>query len=185
MDKYMFRKRKALSNKDCEHLIGLFENSNPKFSPHKYYAIFPSMRNVQYGFLHSVVDENLVEYGKKHTFLGKRYKTYWNIDDKFHVQKYSPGVYYDDHCDTEYWEGHCEHGPEKPAIARLVAWMFYLNDIKKDGGTYWSQQNFTTRPRAGDLYIWPAAWTHSHMGVNAPEETKYIITGWGSWNRYE
>ena len=182
MDKYMFRKRNALSRKECEHVIRLFENSNPQLSTHKYYSVSPSMSETQYIFLRSVLNDNLVEYGKKHTFLGKRYERYWNIDDVFNIQRYNPGAYYDSDYDVVYWEGHAEHGHEKVSVRRMVAWMFYLNNIKNDGGTRWPQQRFTTKPKAGDLYIWPAFWTHSHYGVPAPDETKYIITGWCSWN---
>ena len=67
-------------------------------------------------------------------------------------------------------------------LVRVLAWMVYLNDIKKDGGTRWPQQNFTSKPRSGDLYIWPAGWTHSHYGVPALKETKYIVTGWCSFH---
>ena len=59
--------------------------------------------------------------------------------------------------------------------------MIYLNTINKGGGTHWPQQEFTTKARVGDLYIWPAGWTHSHKGIVAPEEEKYIITGWSSF----
>ena len=58
-------------------------------------------------------------------------------------------------------------GVQFPLRIGDVSKLVYLNDIKKDGGTYWPQQRFTTKPRAGDLYIWPAGWTHSHMGVIA------------------
>ena len=99
----------------------------------------------------------------------------------FNIQKYNPGQYYDSWSDTEYWEGHCEQ-QRSGSVSRVLGWMFYLNDIKKGGGTRWPQQRFTSKPRAGDLYIWPAGWTHSHYGIPAPKEIKYIITGWCSWN---
>ena len=94
---------------------------------------------------------------------------------------HTPGHYYDSMRDSVKFLGHMEHGGEDYNSRRVLGWMFYLNDIKKDGGTCWPQQNFTTKPRAGDLYIWPAGWTHSHYGICAPEETKYIITGWCSF----
>ena len=59
--------------------------------------------------------------------------------------------------------------------------MAYLNTINYKGGTIWPQQNFISSPKEGDLYIWPAGWTHSHYGMAAPEETKYILTGWCSF----
>ena len=56
--------------------------------------------------------------------------------------------------------------------------MIFLNTIKKGGGTKFLFQETIVKPKAGDFYIWPAYWTHLHQGVNAPKETKYIITGW-------
>ena len=60
---------------------------------------------------------------------------------------------------------------------RMLAWMIYLNDIKYKGGTCWPQQHYTSKPRAGDLYVWPANWTHSHYGVSAPKEIKILKNG--------
>ena len=176
MDKYIFHKKKALDKKACDHIINLFEKSNPVYNEkHDYYAIYPSITDIKYGFVESSLRGYLKKYGKKHLFLGK--KTNWGIDLKFNIQKYNLGQYYDSWSDAGYWEGHCEHENDK----RILAWMFYLNDIKHKGGTCWPQQNFTSTPRAGDLYIWPAGWTHSHYGVPAPKEIKYIITGWCSY----
>ena len=43
---------------------------------------------------------------------------------------------------------------------------------------FFPNQDLTLKPIAGDLYIWPAYWTHTHYGVPADKEVKYIITGW-------
>ena len=76
---------------------------------------------------------------------------------------------------------HSEQGSHESAAARCLAWMIYLNDVKSGGGTRWPQQNFTSKARVGDLYIWPSGWTHSHHGVVSNTETKYIATGWCSF----
>ena len=181
MDKYIFHKKKALDHKTCDHIVTLFEKSNPQYHEHDYHLVISSLLDIRYDFLRLILNNSLQEYSKKHTFLGKREK-HWGLSTEFNIQKYDPGHYYDSDKDVVYWEGHCEHGGSDYDCKRILAWMFYLNDIKKDGGTRFPQQNFTTRPRAGDLYIWPASWTHSHYGIPAPKETKYIITGWGSYN---
>ena len=128
-------------------------------------------------YLKEVLIKNLDKYVDKHNFL-HTWGYGWGVDDDFNMQKYDPGKgYVGEHCEA------CANTSK-----RVVAWMFYLNDIRNKGGTRWPQQNFTARPRAGDLYIWPAAWTHSHYGIPAPKETKYIITGCASFdgdNRWE
>ena len=57
--------------------------------------------------------------------------------------------------------------------------MIYLNNVT-NGGTYFDNYNLTLNAVEGRLLIWPAFWTHFHRGVVAPNERKYIITGWAS-----
>ena len=38
------------------------------------------------------------------------------------------------------------------------------------------------KPKKGLTIIWPAGWTHPHHGLPAPEETKYIATGWAGYH---
>ena len=94
----------------------------------------------------------------------------WNIFPHYQFMKYEPNKYYE--------RIHCENDGVPRNFSRIFGWMVYLNDIKDGGGTHFVHQNFTTKPVAGNLYIWPAGWTHMHHGVNAPKEVKYILTGW-------
>ena len=94
----------------------------------------------------------------------------WNIFPHYQFMKYEPNKYYE--------RIHCENDGASRNFSRVFGWMVYLNDIKDGGGTHFVYQNFTTKPVAGNLYIWPAGWTHMHHGVNAPKEVKYILTGW-------
>ena len=193
MDKYIFCKRKLIDKRACDHLITLFEKSNPQYHPlHDYHVIHPKTTDVKYSFLRLVLETAILEYCLKHPFLGRRPKGVspkgdegsWDIDKSFNIQKYDPGHFYDSTHVTpnvEYWDGHCEHGGSEVDCRRMLGWMIYLNDIKHKGGTCWPQQKFTAKPRAGDFYVWPAAWTHSHYGIVAPKETKYIVTGWCSF----
>ena len=180
MDKYIFCKKKALDNESCNHIINIFEKSNPEPNVRDYDAIYPSFTDRKFEFLKPILRKCIEEYVEKHKFLKFLYCS-WDIDNGFHIQRYYPGHYYDSRYDVVKCEGHMEHGASHFDSRRLLGWMFYLNDIKKDGGTRFPQQNFTTKPRAGDLYIWPAGWTHSHYGIPAPKEIKYIITGWSSF----
>ena len=98
-------------------------------------------------------------------YIGK-----WNLNPSMQLMKYKPNNYYN--------IIHCENDGDSKYLKRVFAFMIFLNDIKKGGGTKFIYQNFVAKPEAGDFYIWPAYWTHLHQGVNAPKENKYIITGW-------
>ena len=177
MDKYIFHKRKALTLEECENLINIFDsideigmNTDQKRTDNsgKYTCVAGDIKQKKYKNLFDKLSDNLNQYKNKHIFLKTIYAP-WGITTGFNIQKYEPG---DAYCSE-----HMEHGNSRDS-KRLLGWMFYLNDIKNRGGTRWPQQNFTSKPRAGDLYIWPAGWTHSHYGIAAPNEIKYIITGW-------
>ena len=94
----------------------------------------------------------------------------WKFNPSMYLMKYEPNNYYD--------IIHCENSGDKETLKRVFAFMLFLNDIKKGGGTKFLFQKFIAKPKAGDFYIWPAYWTHLHQGINAPKENKYIITGW-------
>ena len=182
LDKYIFKASKALNHRTCDNIINVFEKSNYNLDEvRNYYVLRPSIKDVQYNYLRPILNKFLLQYCDKHIFLERR-RDQWSIDSDFNIQKYLPGTCYEQHRDNIGWDGHMEHGKDEEDCRRILGWMVYLNDIKKAGGTYWPQQKFTTKPRAGDLYIWPAGWTHSHMGIVAPNEIKYILTGWCSLN---
>ena len=87
--------------------------------------------------------------------------------------KYKPNNYYN--------IIHCENGGNNETLKRVFAFMLFLNDIKKGGGTKFIYQKTTIKAVEGDFYMWPAYWSHFHTGVKAPKETKYILTGWCSY----
>jgi len=61
---------------------------------------------------------------------------------------------------------------------RLVAFMFYLNDVREGGETEFLYQHKRFKPETGTLVIWPATYTHTHRGNPPLSNDKYIITGW-------
>ena len=97
----------------------------------------------------------------------------WSLNSKICLMKYKPNQHYH--------HVHCENDGPIGYPKRLFGWMIFLNNIKKGGGTRFIFQKKTIKPVEGDFYIWPAYWSHFHKGVNAPKETKYILTGWGSY----
>ena len=77
---------------------------------------------------------------------------------------------------------HCENdgGVDGSAEKRVLAWMVYLNDVTDGGETAFPTQGKKFSPRAGDVLIWPAYWTHPHRGIVSESQVKYIATGWFS-----
>lgn len=112
---------------------------------------------------------HLFKYKSRHKFLGSRAK-YWGPSQKCNLQKNEPS--------QSYSKEHCEHEGTGNSSSRILGWMFYLNDIQNGGQTVFPQQGVKFKPGEGDLYIWPAGWTHSHYGIPAKKESKYILTGW-------
>tara|TARA_B100001250_G_scaffold61764_1_gene48270 strand:- start:361 stop:948 length:588 start_codon:yes stop_codon:yes gene_type:complete len=183
MDQYIFNKPKSLSKKECSTLIELLESSNCHDNPRGYYYMDGNIESNRFSFLKKSLLSGIYEYAEKHSYLKFKYNGYWKLvlDDDFMIKKILPGDFYGCKLTTKPHEAeHCEHGPEDYSCQRVLAWMFYLNTIIKDGGTHWPQQNFTSKPEVGDLYIWPAGWTHSHYGIPAPNENKYFVSGWCS-----
>jgi len=85
------------------------------------------------------------------------------------IQHYEPGgAFYGEHYESSH----------RDIAHRALAFMTYLNTIKKGGGTKFVEQDFTCKPRKGKTVIWPAGFTHTHRGQVAKEDDKYIITGW-------
>ena len=173
MDNYIFKKDASLIENECKFCIEYFEGSNYKQKNSRGYSVIcASLDFDQFSNLKEVLFENITEYVQRHSFLSTLYAP-WTIEKLFNIQKYNIGACYNGE--------HMEHGKDDHDSKRLLGWMIYLNDIKIDGGTCWPQQNFVSIPRKGDLYIWPAGWTHSHYGIPAPIEKKYILTGWCSF----
>ena len=165
MDKFMFRKRKALSSELCDSLIEFYEESpDKKSNPRDYTMLQLLLTNFPDVF--NPLSNCLSIYKKQHGVLKNLFHE-WGWSNEFLLQKYEIGQCYSGE--------HMEHGAYEYDCRRILAWMIYLNDCS--GGTRFPQQRFTTTPRQGDLYIWPAGWTHSHYGLPSKQE-KYILTGW-------
>tara|TARA_B100000035_G_scaffold4689_1_gene4218 strand:- start:767 stop:1405 length:639 start_codon:yes stop_codon:yes gene_type:complete len=98
----------------------------------------------------------------------------WAVLEPPSIQHYAPG--------EGYYGWHTERSSaEQPLCARHLVYMTYLNDVYEGGGTEWMHQKYISVARKGKTIIWPSDWTHTHRGVVAPKEDKYIITGWFSY----
>lgn len=92
------------------------------------------------------------------------------LDPFFIIQEYKPPT-------GGFKKWHHERGSINVS-RRMLTWMVYLNTIHNEGGTEFKYQKIKVNAEEGKILIWPSDFTHTHRGIVAPNETKYIITGW-------
>ena len=168
----------AYSKESCDNLIDFFEKNinlaepggagNKKLNNLEISLDLDFNNPSSFG-LELMLSNMISQYKEKFPFIDSNIVK-WHVTPTCQLAKYEPNNYYS--------YVHCENSGLPKHLSRVFAWMLYLNGIREGGGTYFHHQNFTTKPVAGNLYIWPAGWTHMHVGVNAPYESKYTITGW-------
>jgi hypothetical protein len=102
----------------------------------------------------------------------------WSIWPNVNIQRYNPGQGYKLlHC-----ERNCGYGY---VSRRHLVFMTYLNDVTDGGETFFYHQDLKIKPKKGLTLIWPADWTHTHCGIVSPTQTKYIVTGWISFEPHQ
>lgn len=125
----------------------------------------------------NILDQCLQNYKSQYTIFSNLPQTRYQRREIYKdfatctVQKYQPGKHYS--------ELHCENDGAYPY--RVLAFMTYLCDID-GGGTDFPMQNFQPKSEKGLTLIWPASFTHPHIGIPAANDTKIIITGWFEWD---
>jgi hypothetical protein len=117
-------------------------------------------------YINQKLQKGLDEYMIEHTAL--EHIQQFDLEG-YNIQRYLPG--------EGFYNWHCENSGYTLGGDRVLAWMFYLNDVE-DGGTEFKSQNHTEKAEAGKFLIWPAYWTHTHRGQISNTKTKYIVTGW-------
>ena len=65
------------------------------------------------------------------------------------------------------------------ASQRHFAIQLYINDDFEGGETEFLYQNRREKPKAGDVIIFPCAYTHVHRGNPPIGGVKYLATSWG------
>jgi hypothetical protein len=65
--------------------------------------------------------------------------------------------------------------------SRILAFLFYLNDVDKGGITEFMNLNFKVKPKKGRLLMFPPHWMYPHRGCPPVSNTKYIC---GSFIRF-
>jgi len=75
-----------------------------------------------------------------------------------------------------YFRWHTDYNLNDLTTARILAPIFYLNDVEEGGETEFMYQKFSVKPKAGNLVIFPATWQYYHRGVVPKSNNKYIVT---------
>ena len=127
--------------------------------------------NFDDNYVNQIIMKSLAKHTREYIQDNKelRYISTWGILDTYNLQRYYPK--------QGYPKVHCENY-NIDSNRRVLVWMFYLNTVNDDGGTYFSNYDLKIDAVEGRLVIWPAYWTHCHNGIISNSETKYIATGW-------
>jgi hypothetical protein len=191
-DPLIWTKSNVLSSDFCNHVIDKFENDDRKHQGLVGYkrqtsTIKKSMDlNIsscsdwkdEDNIFYNSLKENFPEYSEHCNNYGPHFPYAYvgnelngnSKDSGYQIQRTNPGEYYKWHHD----------GWIENKFIRLVTYIWYLNDIKEDGYTEFSN-GMKIQPEEGKLLIFPATWTYVHQGYPPKSETKYICTGWISY----
>jgi hypothetical protein len=187
---FIYSKEHALSSEVCKQVIHLFESMSNLHGPGRTGgpdgkpAVIEAIKRstditIDPSFIHhpewgacintllTTLHDCVLEYKEEYKFIDKIGS--WKLDRDINIQRYFPG--------EGYYHWHCESAG-LDTTHRLLAWMIYLNDVEEGGGTEFNYDLPNLKAVEGSVAIWPSYWTHHHRGITAPNETKYIITGW-------
>ena len=172
---FILHKESVLSSEDCSSIITFFEdNSHLHRKGQRCEDTEMFLETVGKSPINNLLARALSicidQYQKDYPFVNKIKS--WTIAPTFKLQRYNVG--------EGYFTLHCENdgGVDGYAEKRVLAWMVYLNDVTDGGETEFPTQEKKFSPRAGDVLIWPAYWTHPHRGIVSESQVKYIATGW-------
>lgn len=114
-----------------------------------------------------VVYKGWKEYNHKYGVTAERFDKIFDIDWNFQKSEPNGG----------FTGWHCEQTYQENLQSRFAVWMIYLNTIDT-GFTDFKHQGLSIQPTAGTLVIWPAGFTHMHRSNPKLNDSKYIATGW-------
>ena len=177
----------AISSEDCKYIIDYMNSSDlmetgsvntlegtrvvEEYKTSTEMAINIEDKNPINNIIGISLHHQIEKYKELHPQLAKIER--WGVRERYNLQKYEPN--------QAYFGLHCENEGPNFGINRVLVWMFYLNTITDDGGTYFDNYDLTMNAVEGRCVIWPAYWTHMHRGIVSKTESKYIATGWYSF----
>lgn len=96
----------------------------------------------------------------------KKYDVSFYATEPAQILKYSPGEYYDPHCDAG------------PNIPRVVSALLYLNEVEEGGETEFTNFDIKVKPKPGRLVIFPSNYAYRHAARLPKKGTKYVAVFW-------
>lgn len=176
-----------ISNEVCNGVISFFEENCkyhmpgttgcgviPEWKDSTDLRVHPKTTDIRIKIYLNALTEVCQEYIKLFPWSSKDHGS-WRINEAFNIQKYLPTQGFH----KWHTERNCSDGCNP---FRHMVFMTYLNTITDGGETEWFHQNIKLKPKKGLTIIWPADWTHVHRGIPSPTQTKYIVTGWYSYD---
>ena len=186
---FIYTKRNVLDRDFCLDLIEEYESDNRKEEVRigkflKYDPLVHDAKQLNISLpnhisdyqkyddlLCKVLGENIDEYQQKlantHKGTGLNPLDQY-MDDGYLIKSYKPGGFYT-------WHNDYNIDPIKGA--RVLTYIFYLNDIKSGGETEFIDGT-RIKPQTGKLILFPAVWPFSHRALPVKNRNKYIVTGW-------
>lgn len=89
--------------------------------------------------------------------------------DAWNILKYGVGQKFDSHIDD---------GPKAPKVISIIA---YLNDDYTGGEIEYKNINFSYKPSAGDVIIFPSNYIYRHEVKPVESGIRYSIVNWFRW----
>jgi len=146
--------------KDCFDFNFSAKDAIFKKVPHE---IFEECETIIISSLSLAIQEYMYQYPVLDTKDGF-YDTGYRLQ---HYEQHSGG--YKKHCDSLPWNA-------EPVNRRVLAILMYLNTVETGGGTHFPDQLVTVSANCGDIAIFPATWTHPHVGQKPISGDKWIIS---------
>lgn len=188
MQKYIYNNPNSLSEKNCQKIIGLFENEiNTKYEGITQSGLNKQVKNTTdynidkndpkwtdiYNILSLELQTNIKLYLNQlhENSFDEKYRYFKDknlITENFMVQRYIKNhgkyIYHNDFAMNN-------------GNPRVITFLWYLNTIEEGGETeFWG--NYKIKPEQGKIIFFPALWCYPHCGNIPLSDNKYIITGW-------
>jgi hypothetical protein len=195
IDNFIYLEENNLTDVKCNDIIDMFIKSDKKTPGTTASGVLPELKNTNDIYISNLVEFEELDkflYNKLHIAIRnytnkiKNYLNsleiinaasiivYFNVvsDFGYQIQEYikNEGKYnwHSDNLDL--------NGIKKNNQIRMLAFIWYLNDVHEGGETEFINGKVT--PKRGSLLIFPCAWTYMHKGNMPISNNKYIVTGW-------